>query len=61
VVEAKDGTDRARLRPITLGAVRGNSVAVTAGLALGERVVATAGLQLADGDPVRPLSREGAK
>jgi multidrug efflux system membrane fusion protein len=50
-----DGSDRVRLQPVTLGAVRGNAVVITAGLNLGQRVVATSGLQLADGEAVKQI------
>lgn len=47
--------DRARLRPVTIGEVRGNAAAVTSGLNAGDRVIATGGLQLNDGDEVRQI------
>lgn len=45
--------NRVRLQPVTLGAVRGNAVAITTGLNPGQRVIATGGLQLTDGEEVR--------
>ncbi|MBX9602945.1 MAG: efflux RND transporter periplasmic adaptor subunit [Bryobacteraceae bacterium] len=45
--------NKAHLQPVTLGAVRGNAVAIVAGLNPGQRVIATGGLQLADGEEVK--------
>lgn len=48
-------TSRVAPRPVALGSVQGDSVAVTGGLAAGDRVV-TAGIHhLREGMPVRPL------
>lgn len=47
--------NRARLRPVTLGEVKGNAVVITAGLNPGQQVVATGGLQLADGEEVKQI------
>jgi RND family efflux transporter MFP subunit len=52
-IESRDGVERVRLQPVTLGAVRRNSVVIAAGLTAGQRIVATGGLQLADGEAVR--------
>jgi multidrug efflux system membrane fusion protein len=54
-VENRDGSDRVRLQPVSLGPVRGSAVVITAGLNQGQRVVATAGLQLVDGERVRQI------
>jgi multidrug efflux pump subunit AcrA (membrane-fusion protein) len=54
-IDHSDGSDRVKLRPVTLGPVRGNAVVVTAGLHPGQRVVAAAGLQLADGERVKQI------
>jgi len=54
-IDNRDGSDRARLQPVSLGPVRGNAVVITAGLSPGQRVIATAGLQLNDGELVRQI------
>jgi RND family efflux transporter MFP subunit len=45
----------ARLRPVELGEVIGNSVAVTKGVTAGERVVVSGATLLVDGAPIRVL------
>jgi RND family efflux transporter MFP subunit len=53
VLVARDGDrDVARVRPVTLGDVVGNGVAVTAGLAAGDRVIVSGASLLTDGDAV---------
>ncbi|BDG09121.1 efflux RND transporter periplasmic adaptor subunit [Anaeromyxobacter paludicola] len=52
VVEGDGAAATARLRPVTLGEVTGNQVAVVSGLAAGERVVVTGAPLLADGQRV---------
>jgi RND family efflux transporter MFP subunit len=43
----------ARMRPVALGSVRGNAVAVIRGLQSGERVVVSGASMLVNGEPVR--------
>ncbi|WP_242395335.1 efflux RND transporter periplasmic adaptor subunit [Anaeromyxobacter oryzisoli] len=52
VVEGDAAAARARLRPVELGEVVGNRVAVTRGLAAGERVITTGASIVADGERV---------
>ncbi len=47
------GKTIARLRPITLGDVSGNTVAVTNGLKIGDRVIISGATLVHDNDPVR--------
>ena len=54
-IDTRDGSDRVRLQPVSLGPVRGNAVVITAGLSAGQRIVSTGGLQLADGERVRQI------
>jgi RND family efflux transporter MFP subunit len=54
-VDGRDGDERVRLVPVSLGPVRGNEVVITAGLNPGQRVVAAGGLQLADGERVKQI------
>lgn len=53
VVEGSQERPVAKVRPVTLGDVRGNVVAVTSGLTQGERVVVSGPGLLTDGEPVR--------
>lgn len=53
VVAEEGGSETARLRPVDLGAVVGNQIAVNAGLARGERVVVGGTAVLRDGAAVR--------
>lgn len=53
VVLRQGDVDIARLRPVTLGDVMGNGVAVLEGLAPGDRVIVTGASLLTDGDRVR--------
>jgi RND family efflux transporter MFP subunit len=45
----------ARLKPVQLGEVFGNQIAVTSGLSVGQRVVVRGATLVNDGDVVRPL------
>jgi multidrug efflux pump subunit AcrA (membrane-fusion protein) len=47
--------NRARLQPVTLGAVKDNAVLITTGLNSGQRVISSGGLQLVDGEEVRQI------
>jgi RND family efflux transporter MFP subunit len=53
VVERRGDADVARLRPVQLGEVIGNAVAVTGGISPGERVIVTGASLLVDGETVR--------
>jgi RND family efflux transporter MFP subunit len=53
VVRDSAGVSRARLRPVRLGEVSGNLIAVPAGLARGERVVVRGATIVADGQAVQ--------
>lgn len=53
IVEDQAGKTIARLRPITLGDVSGNTVAVTTGLKIGDRVIISGATLVHDNDPVR--------
>jgi hypothetical protein len=53
VVARQGDVEVARLRPVELGEVVGNGVAVKSGVASGDRVVITGATLLVDGDPVR--------
>jgi RND family efflux transporter MFP subunit len=56
MIVARDGeTEIARVRPVELGEVMGNGVAVTSGVASGDRVVVTGANLLVDGDPIRVI------
>jgi multidrug efflux system membrane fusion protein len=55
VVGDKAGAGVVRSRPVTLGGVQGNLVAVTTGLRSGERVVVMGATLLKDGDAVRVI------
>jgi multidrug efflux system membrane fusion protein len=54
-IDSRDGSDRVRLQPVSLGPVRGNAIVIMAGLTPGQRIVATGGLQLADGERVKQI------
>jgi RND family efflux transporter MFP subunit len=56
VVESHGDAAVAKLRPVELGEVIGNSIAVTKGVAAGERVVVSGATLLVDGAPIRVLS-----
>jgi multidrug efflux system membrane fusion protein len=56
VVEARGATTVARLRPVELGPVIGNSIAVITGVVQGERVVVSGATLLVDGDRIRVLA-----
>ena len=45
----------ARMRPVRLGEVMGNGVAVKSGVASGDRIVITGANLLVDGDPIRVI------
>jgi RND family efflux transporter MFP subunit len=53
VVEDAGGKSLARLRPIVLGDVAGNTVAVNSGLRIGERVIVSGATLVHDGEAVR--------
>jgi multidrug efflux system membrane fusion protein len=55
VVEGQGDVETAHLRPVELGEVLGNGVAVTAGVKSGDRVVVTGANLIVDGDPVRVI------
>ncbi len=55
----KDGI--ARLRPVTTGAVLGETVEIAGGLAAGESFVVRGGFLVKDGDPVKPVSAAAGK
>ena len=55
-VVTKDGkNDVAKLHPVELGQVVGNSVIVNSGLESGSRIVVTGATIVRDGDTVRPV------
>jgi RND family efflux transporter MFP subunit len=56
VVERADGRDIARVRPVQLGEVSGNVIAVLKGVEAGEQVVVSGATLLVNGDPVRLLA-----
>jgi RND family efflux transporter MFP subunit len=56
VVERRGNQDVATLRPVQLGEVLGNAVAILSGLTRGDRIVVSGAALLADGDPVRIVS-----
>jgi RND family efflux transporter MFP subunit len=58
VVEGDGATAHAKLRPVDLGDVVGNRVAVTRGLAAGERVVTVGASMITDGERVEVLPQE---
>lgn len=58
VVEGEGAAARARVRPVELGDVAGNRVAVTRGLAAGERVITTGASIVADGERVEVMPSE---
>lgn len=55
IVESSGEQSTVHARPVTLGGVHGNLVAVTAGLASGERVVVMGATLLKDGETVRVI------
>jgi len=55
VVEGTGEKEIARRRPVTLGGVNGNRIAVVSGLRTGERVVVSGAQFIVDGKPVRVL------
>ncbi len=55
IVDSDGKKDVARLKPVELGQVVGNSVIVTAGLEAGARVITTGATIVRDGDAVRPI------
>ena len=55
VVDGSGGEQTVRSRPVTLGEVSGNAIAVTAGLRAGEHVVVSGPSLLRDGEAVRVL------
>jgi RND family efflux transporter MFP subunit len=55
VVERDGDADLAKVRPVELGEVMGNGVAVVNGVAAGDRVVVTGASLLIDGDRVRVI------
>jgi hypothetical protein len=52
VVADSGGHARARVRPVQLGDVNGNQIAVREGLSGGERVIVRGATIVADGQPV---------
>lgn len=52
VVADNAGKLIARLRPVQLGPVFGDSIAVTSGIAAGDRIIVTGATVVTDGDPV---------
>jgi RND family efflux transporter MFP subunit len=58
VVEGDGANAHAKLRPVDLGDVVGNRVAVTRGLAAGERVVTVGASMIQDGERVEVLPEE---
>jgi multidrug efflux system membrane fusion protein len=55
VVEQRGSEATARLRPVALGDLVGNLIAVSDGVKMGELVVVSGATLLADGDPVRVI------
>jgi RND family efflux transporter MFP subunit len=55
VVEQRDGKEYARTRPVTLGAVKGNTMTVTSGLNVGERVIVMGAGVVGDHEHVRVI------
>jgi multidrug efflux system membrane fusion protein len=60
VVEGEAGASRARIRPVTLGDLQGNRIAVREGLQREDRVVVMGAALLADGESVQIIP-EGEK
>ena len=58
VVDGADPLVRARLRPVELGDVAGNRVAVARGLSAGERVITSGASMVSDGERVEVLPTE---
>lgn len=58
VVDRTGGSTRAKVRPVQLGDVVGNRVAVTQGLNNGEQVITTGAPMLIDGERVEVLPQE---
>lgn len=58
LVESAGPDTRAKLRPVEVGDVVGNRVAVTRGLAAGERVITTGASMVVDGERVEVLPTE---
>jgi multidrug efflux system membrane fusion protein len=56
VVEQNGSSTVARLRPVELGDVIGNAVAVSKGVSAGDRVVVSGATLLVDGAPIRVLN-----
>ncbi|MEI6667218.1 MAG: efflux RND transporter periplasmic adaptor subunit [Acidobacteriota bacterium] len=56
VLDEQNGQQVARLRPVKLGEVLGNAIAVTDGLAAGQRVIVRGATLLVDGQRVREQS-----
>lgn len=55
VIEEQGGRQVARIRPVTLGEVYGNRIAVNEGVKLGESVIVAGPALLADGEVVRVI------
>ena len=55
VVEASGDRQVARNRPVTLGDMQGNAIAITDGLRPGERVIVMGAGMVADGDAIRVI------
>ena len=55
VIDDKDGTPRARLRDVSLGAMAGNGISVVSGLRPGDRVIVTGVTIVTDGEAVEIL------
>ena len=55
VIDDKDGTPRARLRDVSLGAMAGNGITVVSGLKPGDRVIVTGATIVTDGEAVEIL------
>jgi RND family efflux transporter MFP subunit len=56
VIDNRDGRTFARRRPITIGDVSGNTVAVRSGLRAGETVIVTGNTLVLDGEQVRVMA-----
>jgi RND family efflux transporter MFP subunit len=55
VVEGQPGREIARLRPVKVGTIYGDMIAVPEGVRVGDRVISTGTTLLVDGDPVRVI------
>jgi RND family efflux transporter MFP subunit len=55
VIEQHDGNEYARMRPVTLGTVKGNAMTITSGLEVGERVIVMGAGAVGDREHVRVI------